>query len=347
MCGRARCTLRADDIPRACHRTGPPVRSVDINRYRPYYNVSPGSNLPVIYREEGGDGQGYILQSMTWGLIPSFTKKIDKPDFYKMFNARSESLCQKGSFRRLLQKRRCLVAVEGFYEWKKDGSKKQPYYIHFKDGRPLVFAALYDSWLNAEGELIFTFTIVTTSSSSALQWLHDRMPVILSYKEATDTWLNASPVKLDVLRSYEDSDLGWYPVTPAMGKTSFDGPECIKEIQLKQEEKSTISKFFQRKETKREEPNSQQSSHEKAESPKSVKEGNKSKEKLSTCQILDIDSKPNEGESKCLLKRDHVEASLNADESEKVQQSPPRKKPTLASAGEKQQPTLFSYFGKK
>ncbi|XP_065873312.1 uncharacterized protein [Euphorbia lathyris] len=358
MCGRARCTLRADDIPRACHRTDGPVRSVNMDRYRPYYNASPGSNLPVVCREDGSDGQGYVLQSMTWGLIPSFTKKTDKPDFYRMFNARSESIGEKASFRRLLPKRRCLVAVEGFYEWKKDGSKKQPYYIHFKDGRPLVFAALYDSWQNPEGEILFTFTIVTTSSSSALDWLHDRMPVILNDKGATDTWLNASSAKLDVLKPYENSDLVWYPVTPAMGKTSFDGPECIKEIQLKNEEKNTvsISKFFQRKEIKREELNPQESTLDKSDLPESVKEENESREKLettSTFQMLDKDSKtcnstsPHEGESKCIIKRDYVEPSPNADEMEKLQQSPPRKKLTLASAGEKQQPTLFSYFAKK
>ncbi|WVZ05320.1 hypothetical protein V8G54_018666 [Vigna mungo] len=140
------------------------------------------------------------------GFLTSLQVYLDDP---AKFNARSESIDEKASFRRLLPKSRCLVAVEGklerlglgvgdaeafisisflspeiesqgpdsmganiFYEWKKDGSKKQPYYIHFKDGRPLVFAALYDSWQNSEGETLYTFTIVTTSSSSALQWLH-------------------------------------------------------------------------------------------------------------------------------------------------------------------------------
>nr|GMD18748.1 embryonic stem cell-specific 5-hydroxymethylcytosine-binding protein [Ipomoea batatas] len=100
---------------------------------------------------------------MKWGLIPSFTKKNEKPDHYKMFNARSESIKEKASFRRLLPKNRCLVAVEGFYEWKKAGSKKQPYYIHFKDGRPLVFAALFDSWKNAEGGSPYSFITLWSS----------------------------------------------------------------------------------------------------------------------------------------------------------------------------------------
>ncbi|KAL0460429.1 UNVERIFIED_CONTAM: Abasic site processing protein HMCES [Sesamum latifolium] len=165
------------------------------------------------------------------------------------FNARSESIREKASFRRLLPKNRCLVSFEGFYEWKKDGSRKQPYYIHLKDGRPLVFAGLFDSWRSSEGEILYSFTIVTTSSSSSLEWLHDRMPVILGNKESTDSWLNDAPLSnLDkILKPYEGTDLAWYPVTTAIGKLSFDGPECIKEIQIKTEETKSISQFFSKK----------------------------------------------------------------------------------------------------
>lgn len=259
MCGRTRCTLRPDDVLRASHLNGRCLRHVDMDRYRPSYNVSPGFNLPVIRREDGQgeDGlgqvqgqeaeQGVVLQCMKWGLIPSFTKKTEKPDHYKMFNAQSESIREKVSFRRLVPANRCLVAVEGFFEWKKDGSKRQPYYIHFKDGRPMVFAALFDSWKNSEGEILYTFTVITTSSSSSLTWLHDRMPVILGNKESIEMWLNASSSSnLDaVLKPYGDTDLAWYPVTPAMGKPSFDGPQCIKELKINQSR--PISLFFSKK----------------------------------------------------------------------------------------------------
>lgn len=367
MCGRARCTLRADDIPRACHRNTATVRSVNMDRYRPSYNASPGSNLAVVRRDDAASGagasggDGYAIHCMKWGLIPSFTKKSEKPDFYKMFNARSESLSEKASFRGLIPRSRCLVAVEGFYEWKKDGSKKQPYYIHFKDGRPLVFAALYDSWQNSEGEILYTFTIVTTAASSAIQWLHDRMPVILGDKEATDTWLSVSSnSKFDtVLKPYEHSDLVWYPVTPAMGKPSFDGPECIKEIHLKVEEKGTISKFFSRKEFK-EESNPEESTSGKSLKlePKSVKEENESEEKLETpcsSKTVDCDLKSeletfsHEGDTKCKTKRDREElvgSKLKTDEIVKPRVSPAKKKANLKSVDDKQ-PTLLSYFGKK
>uniref|UniRef100_A0A0C9RQI2 TSA: Wollemia nobilis Ref_Wollemi_Transcript_25098_1227 transcribed RNA sequence n=1 Tax=Wollemia nobilis TaxID=56998 RepID=A0A0C9RQI2_9CONI len=221
MCGRTRCTLRVDDVSRACgFQNSLPTR--DSERYRPSYNVSPGSYMPVVCKEDMRNGREPHVHCMKWGLVPSFTKKNEKPDHFRMFNARSESVREKASFRRLLPSCRCLVALEGFYEWKKDGAKKQPFYIHFQDERPLVFAALYDRWEDSEGGVLFTFTILTTRSSKAFQWLHDRMPVILGNKDAMDAWLNSdlSSLPFDmVTQSYEASDLVWYPVTPAMGRT--------------------------------------------------------------------------------------------------------------------------------
>ncbi|XP_034571038.1 uncharacterized protein [Setaria viridis] len=274
MCGRARCTLSAAQAARAFGfptttaaaagsgggaGDAPAVRTLDLDRFRPSYNVSPGAYLPVgTVRAQpaagsdggrGGDGAEPVIQCMKWGLVPSFTGKTEKPDHFRMFNARSESVKEKASFRRLIPKNRCLVAVEGFYEWKKDGSKKQPYYIHFQDHRPLVFAALYDTWTNSEGEVIHTFTILTTRASTSLKWLHDRMPVILGDNDSVNVWLNDASVKLEEITSpYEGADLVWYPVTSAMGKTSFDGPECIKELHMGPSEKP-ISKFFTKKST--------------------------------------------------------------------------------------------------
>ncbi|XP_042518563.1 abasic site processing protein YoqW isoform X2 [Macadamia integrifolia] len=320
--------------------------------YRPSYNVSPAAYMPVVRREDGSGGEGFVLHCMKWGLIPSFTKQTEKPDHFRMFNARSESIGEKASFRRLVPNNRCLVAVEGFYEWKKDGTKKQPYYIHFKDERPLVFAALYDSWKNSEGEVLYTFTIVTTCSSSSLQWLHDRMPVILGNEGSTDAWLNGSLSKLDsVLKPYGDPDLVWNPVTLAMGKTSFNGPECIKEIQLKSEEKNSISKFFTKKRTEnqqetartnllenvKDEPGNQEDT----EDPTDSKGNNGSKP--------DVSSLLNKEAEKCGIKREYEESAADLksmiDSTDKSEASHAKKKANLKSAGDNQ-PTLLSYFGK-
>ncbi|GMI73479.1 hypothetical protein like AT2G26470 [Hibiscus trionum] len=360
MCGRARCTLRADDIPRACHRNNGPTRHVNMDRYRPSYNAGPGMNLPVVRRDDGSnpDGAGVVLHCMKWGLIPSFTKKTDKPDFFKMFNARSESVSEKASFRRLLPKSRCLVAVEGFYEWKKDGSRKQPYYIHFEDSRSLVFAALYDSWENSEGEKLYTFTILTTSASPALQWLHDRMPVILGDKGSIDMWLNGSEVDT-LLKPYENPDLVWYPVTPSIGKLSFEGPECVKEVPLKTQENNLISKFFSTREVKKEQESNMDQSlcseSVKTNSPKNVKKEPKSTddELPSSTDKVYHDSKsnvpaPSFGDvEKSQTKREYEEFLAGTKPSkEEIEVSPARKKGNIKSGGDKQ-PTLFSYFGKK
>lgn len=207
--------------------------------------------MPVVCKENMGNGVEPVVHCMKWGLVPSFTKKNEKPDHFRMFNARSESVHEKASFRRLIPSCRCLVTVEGFYEWKKDGAKKQPFYIHFQNERPLVFAALYDTWTDSEGCKLLTFTILTTRCSKALEWLHDRMPVILGSKDAMDAWLNdLSSITYDMItKPYEASDLVWYPVTSAMGRTQFDGPECIKEIVVKPEKKNTISDLFSKSRT--------------------------------------------------------------------------------------------------
>ncbi|KAK9082673.1 hypothetical protein Scep_029144 [Stephania cephalantha] len=381
MCGRGRCTLRADDVARVCrlnnNNNNRLSRTIQIDRYQPRFNVLPGSYLPVLRRDDGdggggGGGGAVAVHCMKWGLVPGFTNKNEKPDHFKMFNARSESIIEKPSFRRLIPNNRCLVAMEGFYEWKKDGSKKQPYYIHFKDERPLVFAALYDSWTNSEGEVLYTFTILTTSSSSALQWLHDRMPVILSDESSVEAWLSGSASsKLNaILKPYEDSDLVWYPVTPAMGKTSFEGPECIKEVQLK-EENNLISKFFSKKTGNP--PESSPPPHVETESEGSAlvhtindlkrEEDDESRE-ITKCHDLQEDNdnlKPSvssyphqeeANEKKHGTKRDSDQLTLDS----KIL-AYETKKPTVSASNKKKkkgdvkntgdnQLTLFSYFGK-
>ncbi|GFQ00143.1 putative peptidase ymr114c [Phtheirospermum japonicum] len=374
MCGRARCTLRADDYSRACHlNNARPVRHLNMDRYRPSYNVAPGFNVPVVRPDDEGDSNGVVLHCMKWGLIPSFTKKTEKIDHFRMFNARSESIREKASFRRLIPKNRCLVSFEGFYEWKKDGSRKQPYHIHFKDGRPMVFAALYDSWKNSEGEILYTFTIITTSSSSSLEWLHDRMPVILGDKESSDCWLNDSTLSnLDkILKPYEEKDLAWYPVTNAMGKISFDGPECIKEVKAESETKS-ISQFFSKKNVRapeepkhedipikdetveaskakgvKKEPESQSTLESSKTKDEPVEDDSQQKSIKEEAESQDEYHNPGKGNPSVVDKRDYVQFSGDAKPfaKETVQQrtSPVRKR---NKGADDKQPTLFSYFGR-
>lgn len=115
--------------------------------YFPSENCSPGARMGVL-RLAGSNSQDedsekrIILEGMRWGLVPSFTKAGEKPNFFRMFNARSETVPTKSIFSRLLQSNRCIVCIDGFYEWKDEHKGKQPYYIHFKD-RPMLCAGMY------------------------------------------------------------------------------------------------------------------------------------------------------------------------------------------------------------
>lgn len=190
------------------------------------------------------------------------------------------------------------------------------------------------------------------------------MPVILGNKVSTEAWLDGSPSsKFDpLLQPYEEPDLAWYPVTSAMGKPSFDGPECIKEIQLKTEEMKPISMFFVKKGTKSNDPISQDINNckelSKSDQPKSLKEEPETEKRMDhqpPTRKIDDDLKPNvttsitEGATSFHVKRDYNELSADTkpsvDEVNTLRMSPVKKKGNLGSAGDKQ-PTLFSYFAK-
>ena len=192
MCGRARCALAPERIISRARTSNWQDRDL----YQPSHNMTPGAFVPVIHVTKTGEPS---IECMRWGLVPSFTKSTDRPDFWRMFNARSESISEKPSFRRLVPSRRCVILVNGFYEWKKeDTGGKQPYYIYLKnedangEEKPMALAGLWDSWHGPENEEMHSCTILTTESCPQLQWLHDRMPVILKDEEAERLWLDTT-----------------------------------------------------------------------------------------------------------------------------------------------------------
>ncbi|XP_057437163.1 uncharacterized protein LOC130729423 [Lotus japonicus] len=179
------------------------------------------------------------------------------------------------------------------------------------------------------------------------------MPVILGDKDSTDTWLNSPPSNFkSVLKPYEESDLVWYPVSPAMGKASFDGPECIKEIQIKAEGNTSISKCFSRKGAGDEDSKPEQKipCHEfvKTEHTEDLSEGGKTEEGDKDLKSSSYSHSPND--TKFPIKRDYD--ALSADSkpafgnNDQVSAKPAKKKEKARIADDKQ-PTLFSYFGKR
>jgi putative SOS response-associated peptidase YedK len=115
-----------------------------------------------------------LLDFLLWGLIPSWAK--DRSIGQKMINARAETVHEKPAFRHAIRYRRCLVPASGFYEWQQEEKGKVPLYVRLKDGSPMPFAGLWESWKTPEGEAVETCTILTTSSNKLIEPLHDRMP---------------------------------------------------------------------------------------------------------------------------------------------------------------------------
>ncbi len=136
-----------------------------------------------------------VIQTFHWGLIPSFCQTIkDAKDMMtKTLNAKSETVFSLPSFKNSIREKRCMVLVDGFYEWRTIGKQKYPYYIHTKDNEPFAFGGIYNDWVNKEtGEIINTFSIITTEANTLMAKIHNvklRMPLILT-REIEQDWLN-------------------------------------------------------------------------------------------------------------------------------------------------------------
>ncbi|MBU0677189.1 MAG: SOS response-associated peptidase [Verrucomicrobia bacterium] len=195
----------------------------------PRYNVAPGQHAPVALHFEGRK----LLALFRWGLVPSWAK--DDAMGFKMINARAETLAEKPSFKRLLKRRRCLVAADGFYEWKKiEGTKtKTPYRFTLKSGDLFAFAGLWDSWRTPDGSDLYTYTIVTTEANEIVKPVHHRMPVVLS-REKQEVWLDPGRTdEKDVLPFMEpcpNEDLRSCEVSTIVNSPRNDTPECIRTI---------------------------------------------------------------------------------------------------------------------
>ena len=130
---------------------------------------------------------GNLFARARWGLIPSWAK--DAKIGYKTINARSETLSEKPAFREAYKKRRCIIPLSGFIEWKRDGEIKRPFRIGLKDSPIMSVAGLWESWKNTPETELLSFTIITTDANPFMSRIHERMPVILA-AENEEEWLN-------------------------------------------------------------------------------------------------------------------------------------------------------------
>ena len=151
----------------------------------PRYNIAPTQFIAAVRRDEQDAPE---LAMLRWGLVPIWAK--DPSIGNRMINARSETVAEKPSFRNAYKKRRCLILADGFYEWRKEGDGKTPYYISLADGSPFAFAGLWENWNSKDSdESLQSTAIITTAASDFMAQLHQRMPVVMRPEQA-DRWLD-------------------------------------------------------------------------------------------------------------------------------------------------------------
>ena len=199
--------------------------------FSPRYNAAPTQKLPV-FRVSSEHGRKLTL--LRWGLIPSWAK--DSSIGARMINARSESVAEKPAFRVAFKRRRCLVPMSGFYEWKKEPGRKAPYFIRPLNTEVFAAAGLYEYWPGKDGEEpVESYTIITTEANELMRTLHDRMPVLLPQSDY-EAWLDPGNEKTDALKDmlkpYPAEEMRAYPISLRVNNVKNDGPEIIEPVDV-------------------------------------------------------------------------------------------------------------------
>ncbi|MFH1159390.1 MAG: SOS response-associated peptidase [bacterium] len=214
MCGRYSFAIEDELIK---ERFGVMVRSAI---YKARYNCAPSQELAVI-----NNGYPDELQFFRWGLIPFWAK--DSSIGNKLINAKAETIAEKPSFRQAFKRRRCLVPADSFYEWKRDATKT-PFRMLLKDRTPFSMAGIWEKWVSRDGEIVHSFSIITTEPNELMIPIHNRMPVIL-LPENEQRWLDEPDETLlqSFLKPYPAELMIAYPVSKLVNSPRNDTPEVI------------------------------------------------------------------------------------------------------------------------
>jgi len=197
------------------------------------YNCAPGQQLPVITNNAPDR-----IQFFKWGLTPRWADSEQG-----LINARSETVDRKRSFAEAYESRRCLVPVDGFYEWADRGNGKRPYRVAFEDNRPFAVAGLWERWeeptrqtglaefgsgeSTEESTTLETFTIITTEPNELIADLHHRMAVMLPPDRESE-WLHGGPKAVaELLTPHPDDELEFYPVSERVNSPANDEPSLV------------------------------------------------------------------------------------------------------------------------
>ncbi len=223
MCGRFTLALSLEDL-KTIVSARYDILSLDLSNYTPRYNIAPSQPVLSIINDGSHDRLGHLK----WGLVPPFAD--DQKVGYALINAKAETLVYKQSFKPSLEKRRCLILADGFYEWQKTDRGKIPHRFIIKDEPLMAFAGLWSIFTTKDGQKLYTCAIVTTRANNIMAPIHDRMPVILS-REQQKIWLNPRQQDLQLLtsllRPYEEKIMARYQVKTAVNNPFVDYPELI------------------------------------------------------------------------------------------------------------------------
>ena len=227
MCGRLVSTTPASVIADHFDATAP------VHELTPDHNLAPTRDLYVV----GQGSEGRAMRVMHWGLVPPWAKDVSGAS--RLINARAETVAEKPSFRSAFRHRRCIIPVDGFYEWTTTPGalRRQPMFISAADGEMLAFAGLHEFWRTPEADAgdpgLHSCCIITCAANAFIGAIHDRMPVILP-RSAWSSWLDPTrgPKDLQALLVPASEELlVMHPVSTEVNSARNNGPHLLERVE--------------------------------------------------------------------------------------------------------------------
>jgi putative SOS response-associated peptidase YedK len=217
MCGRYVIT----SAPEALRRL---FGYAEIPNFPPRYNVAPTQPVPVVLQEQGVRH----FHLMRWGLLPAWVK--DPRKFALVINARTETVRDKPAFRNALQRRRCLLPADGYYEWQERAGRKVPFFIHPRARGPMAFAGLAETWTGPNGEELDTVAILTAAAPPLMAALHNRVPVTIAPADFV-RWLDCMSFDAEAAMALAvpppPGAFAWHEVSTEVNRVANDDPQLI------------------------------------------------------------------------------------------------------------------------
>ena len=222
MCGRV---IQASAPLRYAIVDGLDIRDSRLSNYPRRWNGAPSQEFLVI-RQNHHSGER-SLDLLKWGLIPYWCQ--DPKGGRRPINAKSETVMTLPTFREAYRTRRCILPVDGFYEWMAVKGTKQPYAIAMKDRSPFGLAGVWENWKNPAGEWVRTFAVLTTAANALVGRIHDRMPAILNPADYA-RWLGAEPDPRDLLAPFPPEPMIMWPISMRVNSAQNDDEDLLQEV---------------------------------------------------------------------------------------------------------------------